>query len=69
MNQETNPPRDWTTQELADAAGVDQSRIRQVVLYGALKGIAYKRAGRHFIPYEAGLAWLKVRRESARQKK
>lgn len=51
-------PNDWTTQELAKAAGINQSRIRQILLYGTLKGQGYKRAGRWFIPFEIGQRWL-----------
>lgn len=53
--------QDWTTSELAAEAGVDQSRIRQLLLSGGLRG--YKRAKTWFIPDEEALRYLRDRRD------
>lgn len=53
--------QDWTTAELAEEAGVDQSRIRQLLLSGTLRGI--KRANTWFIPDDEARRYLEDRRD------
>jgi hypothetical protein len=54
----------WTTSSLAEAAQVDQSRIRQLLLAGKLQG---QKLGRDWlIPYEEGQRWLEGRRKGAK---
>jgi excisionase family DNA binding protein len=53
--------RDWTTKELAGAAGVTQVYIRLLLKDGTLQG--YKRGRDWFIEYEAGERWLEARRK------
>jgi hypothetical protein len=52
--------RDYTVKELAKEAGVNPSRIRQLLGEGTLKGA--KRAGAWFIPADVARAWLASRR-------
>lgn len=51
--------QDWTTEELAAEAGVNSSRIRQLLLSGELRGV--KRAGIWLIPDDEARRWLKSR--------
>ena len=60
--------QDWTTKELAEAGGVDQSRIRQLCLYGEFNDKAYQKAGRWFIPKELGDRWLAKRLKKGKSK-
>lgn len=48
--------RDWTASELAEAAGVESSYLRRLLIDGQLPG--YKRGRAWFIPYEAGQRFL-----------
>lgn len=59
MEQQETPKRDWTTRELAELAGVDPSRIRQLLLAKQLSG--YKRANTWFIPDYEARRWLESR--------
>jgi excisionase family DNA binding protein len=54
--------RDWTTRELADQAGVDPSRIRQLLLSKRLTG--YKRGRDWLIPDSEARRWLEIRKQS-----
>lgn len=58
--------REWTVMELAEAGGVSDSRIRQLLMEGRLSG--RKRAGAWFIPDDIAQVWLTERREKAAQK-
>ena len=51
--------RDYTTRELADLAGVDPSRIRQLLLGKRLAG--YKRGRDWLIPHAEAQRWLDSR--------
>ncbi len=53
--------QDWTTSELAAEAGVDPSRIRQLLIGGEIQG--YKRASTWFIPDEEAHRFLDDRRD------
>jgi hypothetical protein len=55
----TEQKRDWTARELAKAASVNESRIRQLLLKGKIKGD--KRAGVWFIPDTEAQRWLASR--------
>jgi hypothetical protein len=57
--------RPWSTVELAEAAGVDDSYIRQLLIAGKLEG--FKLGPVWAIPAEVGQQWLDERR--ARRKK
>lgn len=58
MSDERTTP--YTTKELAEAAGVYQSYIRQLLLAGKLTG---EKLGRDWlIPADVGRAWLQERR-------
>lgn len=52
--------RDYTAKELAELAGVNPSRIRQLLGQGILKGV--KRGGVWFIPVAVARVWLESRR-------
>ena len=56
--------RDWTVEELGEAAGVTSRWVRQWCSTGRLEG-AYKRTGAWFIPYEVGQQWLEEREKAA----
>ncbi|MBN2003156.1 MAG: hypothetical protein JXA21_07335 [Anaerolineae bacterium] len=55
--------RDWTADELAQAAGTTSRWIRDLCADGRLEG-AYKRVSAWFIPYEVGQKWLEKRKEA-----
>jgi excisionase family DNA binding protein len=58
------PERDkpWSTKELAEAAGVNDSYIRQLLIAGDLKG--FKIGQRTWaIPAEVGQEWLDKRKQ------
>ena len=60
MTQETiGKTRDWTTQELAEEAGLKPSRIRQLLISKDIKGV--KRAGAWFISDAEARRWLELR--------
>ncbi len=47
----------WTTEEVAEQAGVNPSRIRQLLIEGVLKG--FKRGQRQWIiPHDEATRWL-----------
>lgn len=52
--------RPWGTRELAEAAGVDDSYIRQLLLAGKLQG--WKLGREWAIPDEVARAWLERRK-------
>ena len=58
---DTEAKQDWTTKELAEAANLDPSTIRHLLLDGKLRG--YKRGRDWFIPYQEGQDWLDSRRK------
>lgn len=64
MAQEERKVSFYTTTQLAEMAGVDQSRIRQVILEGVL--IAYKTGRDWLIPRDLGDQWLAAREEEQR---
>jgi excisionase family DNA binding protein len=49
---------DWTTRELAEAANVDASYLRRLLIDGQLAG--YKRGRDWLIPYAAGQRFLEA---------
>lgn len=51
--------RDYTVKELAELAGVNPSRIRQLLGDGTLRGA--KRGGAWFIPAQVAQQWLDAR--------
>jgi len=51
----------FTVKELAEAAGVHVSYIRQLLQTGKLDG--YKQGRDWFVPVDVGRAWLASRRE------
>jgi hypothetical protein len=59
MNDDSQGPRTrgyWTAKELAEAAGVSDARIRQLLLAGILTG---DKVGLNWtIPYQVGQRWL-----------
>ncbi len=57
--------QDWTTNELAEAAGVDTSYLRHMLLDGRLMG--RKRGRDWLIPYEEGQRWLERRRNKKKK--
>jgi hypothetical protein len=57
MQQERERMGDWTTNELAEAAGVTAAYIRQLLLADKLKG-AYKRGRDWLIPDTVARRWL-----------
>lgn len=59
MPKTQNAKRDYTTRELADLAGVDPSRIRQLLLQKRIDG--YKRGRDWLIPYAEAQRWLNSR--------
>lgn len=61
MERTQHAKRDLTTKELAEMAGVDPSRIRQLLLAGTIAG--YKRGRDWFIPNAEAQKWLDSRRE------
>ena len=61
MDRELDTKRDLTTKELAELAGVDPSRIRQLLLAKKIEG--YKRGRDWFIPYTEAKRWLESRKE------
>ncbi len=55
------PGKLWTTKELAEAAGVDASHIRRLLIDGKLKG---RKVGRDWaIPDDVARAWLEERQK------
>ena len=65
MEQEQRQPRDYTTGELAERAGVTSARIRQLILEkedGPFPG-AFRRDWQWFIPGDEADAWLEMRRQ------
>jgi len=58
-HKETTEKRDFTVKELAELAGVNPSRIRQLLGEGKLTGI--KRASTWFIPASVAKSWLASR--------
>lgn len=59
--QERDHMGDWTTNELADEAGVSAAYIRQLLLADKLKG-AYKRGRDWLIPDPVARRWLETRK-------
>ena len=55
----TEKRRDWTVRELAEAAKLNPSRLRQLLIAGSLRG--YKRTGAWFIPDAEARRWLASR--------
>jgi hypothetical protein len=54
-----NERRNWTTKDLAEAAGVDPSRIRQLLLAGRIEG---EKAGPVWVvSNQEAKRWLKER--------
>lgn len=61
MDKQQNPGRtDWTVKELAECAGLNPSRIRQLLLAGEIKG--YKRGPIWLVPNAEAQRWLENRR-------
>ena len=54
--------RDWTAEELGEAAGVTSRWVRQWCSTRRLEG-AYKRTGAWFIPLDVGQQWLEAELE------
>lgn len=50
----TQPPKVWSTQEIASAVGVDESNIRRALIDGRLAG------------FKVGRAWLVTDEEAKR---
>ena len=61
MDRALDAKRDLTTKELAGLAGVDPSRIRQLLIANKIEG--YKRGRDWFIPHTEAQKWLEARRE------
>jgi hypothetical protein len=57
-----NEGNDWTTQTLAEAAGVTDAYIRYLLIKGDLQGEKFSRVWR--IPYAVGLQWLQSRKRT-----
>ncbi len=53
--------RPWSTKQLAEAAGVDSSYIRQLLLSGKLDG--YKVGRDWAIPDDVARTWLEARQK------
>jgi excisionase family DNA binding protein len=61
MDKPQNPGRtDWTVKELAERAGLNPSRIRQLLLAGEIKG--YKRGPSWLVLNAEAQRWLENRR-------
>ena len=61
MDKQQNPGRtDWTVKELAERAGLNPSRIRQLLLAGEIKG--HKRGPIWLVPNAEAQRWLENRR-------
>ncbi len=61
MTEEHEPGRPWGTVELAKAAGVNDSYLRQLLLAGKLQG--YKVGQTWLIPDDVARAWLEERQK------
>ena len=61
MEQNQKTTTGWTVRELADAAGVSDSRVRQLLLDGEIKG--RKTGWTWIIPNSEAQRWLDKRRE------
>ncbi len=58
---------EWTTKEIAAAAGVTEGYIRRLLGQGRLKG--YKKGRDWLIPDEEAQRWLEERAKRLREKK
>ena len=59
MTDDKKGKTQWTTNDLANAAGVDPARIRQLLLEGALRG---EKLGRDWlVPNAEAKRWLESR--------